>query len=165
MSSNLQQSPYLREQRNFPNDNLNELAGQVDQSYIDIAQKVNARTIGLFGSLFQIITGERWYLEGSSQGQQTLRQVYAFGAIAPGAEVDLPTGITNLVQFTRIYGTCITAVPDYRPLPYIDNITLNVGITLLVGIVGGKQQIRIVNGAGAPAITSGIVVLEWLSLF
>src|ERR1700676_2838282 len=74
----LQQSPYLRNQRQFPNDDLRELSNQMDHAYIDIASKVNNRVIGLFGTNFQIITGERWFFTGSTDPQQSLRQVYNF---------------------------------------------------------------------------------------
>jgi hypothetical protein len=163
MNGNLQISPYLRNQRQFPNDDLRELANQTDHAYIDIAQKVNLRTIGLFADNFPMVTGETWYLNGQSLRQQTLRQVYPFGTIAPGTELDIPTGITNLGQFSRIYGTCITNVPDYRPLPYSDQGTVTTNISILVATVAGQLQIRILPGATSPTITSGIIILEWLS--
>jgi hypothetical protein len=163
MNGNIQITPYLRNQRQFPNDDLRELSNQCDHAYIDIAQKVNMRTIGLFASMFQIVTGERWYLQGQSQVQQTLRQVYPFGAVAAGTELDIPTGITNLVEFSRIYGTCITDVPDYRPLPYSDQGSATNNINILVATVAGTLQIRILPGATGANIVSGIVILEWLS--
>ncbi len=163
MNGNLEITPYLRNQRQFPNDDLRDLSNQMDHAYIDIAQKVNMRTIGLFASGFQIVTGERWYLQGQSQVQQTIRQVYPFGAVAAGTELDIPTGITNLVQFSRIYGTCITDVPDYRPLPYADQGAATNNINILVGTVAGIQQIRILPGATGANIVSGIIILEWIS--
>lgn len=163
MNGNLQITPYLRNQRQFPNDDLRELSNQVDHAYIDIAQKVNLRTIGLFAVNFQMVTGERWYLQGQAQVQQTLRQVYSFGAVVAGTELDIPTGITNLVEFTRIYGTCITNVPDYRPLPFADQGSATNNINILVATVAGSLQIRILPGATGPNIVSGIIILEWLS--
>lgn len=163
MNGNLQITPYLRNQRQFPNDDLRELSNQCDHTYIDIAQKVNIRTIGLFASGFQIVTGERWYLQGQSQVQQTLRQLYPFGAVAAGTELDIPTGITNLVEFTRIYGTCITDVPDYRPLPFSDQGSATNNINILVATVAGTLQIRILPGSTGANIVSGNIVLEWLS--
>jgi len=53
----LLQEPYLRVQRDFPAE-INELSKQVDQAYIDIAQKVNVRTIGIFPVLSPVNTGE-----------------------------------------------------------------------------------------------------------
>lgn len=164
-STPLFQAAYLREQRDFPREDLGHLSRQVDQAYIDIAGKVNQRIIGTFAQNIQTITGEKWYLNGSATPQQTLRQVYSFGSITAGTELDIPTGITNFVQFTRIYGTVTTSVPDWRPLPYVDPGTPSTGIALLVGTVAGQQQIRIAVGATSPNITNGVVILEWLSQF
>ena len=162
MSTNIiNQVPYLRTTREFPED-LQQLTVQVNKSYVDIANAVNNRTIGLFPTNRPAITGESWFLSGN-QRQQTLRQVYPFGAIAAGTELDIPTGITSFVSFTRIYGTVVTNVPDYRPLPYIDPASLTTGMAILVGTVAGIQQIRIVLGATAVPVVSGIAVLEYLS--
>ena len=163
MTSNIvNQVPYLRTSRQFPED-LKQLTVESNKSYIDIATAVNNRTIGIFPTNRPAVTGESWYF--SSQRQQTLRQIYPFGAIAPGTELDIPTGIEpiNIVRFTRIYGTVITNAPDHRPLPYIDPVVLTTGMTILVGTVAGILQIRIVLGATALPVTSGVAILEWLS--
>ena len=144
MTTNLQFSPYLPRQRNFPTDNAQVLGVELDKTYIEIAQRVNERTIGLFSVNLPSITGENWYLQGQPRVNQTLRQVYQFGPIAPGTELDIPHGILNFTQFTKIYGTAITTAPDYRPLPYIDPGLITTGMALLVGTVAGKGAIRIV---------------------
>jgi hypothetical protein len=161
MSSNVVNSvAYLRTSREFPDD-PQKLTLQINKSWVDIASAVNSRTIGLFPVNQPAITGEEWFLAGN-QKQQTLRQVYTFGAITAGSELDIPTGITSFTQFSRIYGTVITATPDYRPLPYAAP-TATQNIALLVGTVAGSQQIRIVVGSTSPDVASGLVVLEWLS--
>ncbi len=165
MNGNLEITPFLRTQRQFPNDDVRELSNQIDHTYIDIAQKVNYRTIGLFAVNFQMVTGEQWFLAGQPINQQTLRQVYPFGPVLAGTELDIPTGITNLIQFTRIYGTCITDIPDYRPLPYVDQGSVTTNIAILVATIAGSLQIRILPGATSPNIVSGIIILEWLSQF
>lgn len=157
--------PYLKQQWQFPNSEAKDLASQVDKAYIDIAIKVNSRIIGIFPNNAPVVTGESWYISGGNQRQQTLRQIYNFGAIAPGTELDIPTGITNLIEFTRIYGTVVTTINDYRPLPYVDPGTPTTGMALLVGTIAGIQQIRIVLGVTAAPVSSGVVVLEWLSQF
>ena len=168
MSSNVvNQIPYLRTSRSFPEE-ISELTVQINKTYVDIATAVNFRTIGIFPTNRPAITGESWYL--TSRRQQTLRQIYPFGAIAPGTELDIPHGLDldNVVIFTRISATVITNVPDYRPIPYIDPAVLTTGMTILVGpgtVVPfvGVPCIRIILGATAPAVTSGVAVLEWLS--
>jgi len=153
-----QQSPYLREQRQFPNDDLKALANQSDHAYIDIASKVNARTIGTFAVTVPIVTGEQWYLKGSSQKQQTLRRLYTFtgaGSIAHGINVSQIDG------FTRIYGT-FTNSTNWYPLPYVDVTAANNQVNVIVT----PTNIVIAAGGGAPpAITRGWVILEWLSVF
>lgn len=163
MTSNIvNQVPYLRTSRQFPED-LKQLSIEVNKSYIDTATAVNNRTIGIFPTNRPAITGESWYF--SSQRQQTLRQIYPFGAIAAGTELDIPHGLDldNVVRFTRIYATVTTTTPDYRPIPYIDPAVLTTGMTILVGPVAGVSCIRIVLGATAVPVTSGVAVLEWLS--
>ena len=162
MTTNLQFSPYLPRQRNFPIDSAQVLGVELDKTYIEIAQRVNERTIGLFSVNLPSITGENWYLQGQPRINQTLREVYQFGPIAPGTELDIPHGILNFTQFTRIYGTVITNAPDFRPLPYIDPVTNTTGMALLVGTIANVGVIRIVLGASAQPVVSGIVILEWL---
>jgi hypothetical protein len=153
----LQGSPYLRNQRDFPDDNAKLLAVQVDKAYIEIANAVNSRIIGTFAPNFSIVTGESWYLKGGSQKQQTLRQVYPFsvaGSIAHGITVSSISG------FTAIYGTVSDTSGNWYPLPYVDSTSAANQISLQIT----ATNIVITQGAGAPfTIASGFVVLEWLS--
>lgn len=151
------QIAYLRTTREFPEE-IHQLTVEVNRSYVDIANAVNARTIGIFPKNRPAITGESWFL--TNQRQQTLRQVYTFGPIAPGAILTIPYIVNGFIQFTRIYGTCLTALPDARPIPYA-SVAANANIDLRVDTV--NFLIVIANGAAAPAINSGIIILEWLS--
>ena len=96
-------------------------------------------------------------LNNSRVYRSVFRKVFPFGAIGVGGNLPIPHNITGVTEYTRIYGTCITTVVDYRPLPYVSVIALNQGIQLVVTGV----NIVIINGAGAPAITSGLVVTEF----
>lgn len=162
MTLNTQQSPYLPRQRNFPGASSDELSVEIDKTYIDIASRVNEKTIGLFGVSFQAITGEQWFLKGQPQKQQTIRQVFTFGAHAAGAPFSIPYSINGLDQFTRIYGTCLTDFPDYRPIPYASTL-LNANIDIRIDI--NTSSIVIFPEAASPNIVSGLVVIEWLSIF
>jgi hypothetical protein len=155
MTSVINHTAYLRTTRDFNND---EISVVMNKAYIDIAAAVNSRTIGIFPTNKPAITGESWFVS-SNQRQQTLRQIYNFGSIASGTELDIPHGITSFTNFTKIYATVTTNVVDYRPIPYIDPNTLTTGMTILVD----STNIRIVLGSTAPPVTSGIAVLEWLS--
>ena len=159
MSSDVtQKAPFLPQQRNFPNDNIQALTVQIDKAYIDIALRVNTRTIGIFPDNSPIVTGEQWYINGQPQKQQTLRQIYMFTSAG-----SIPHGIntTTIAGFTRIFGT-FTNGTNWYPLPYVDVVAANNQVNVIVT----PTNIVITSGAGTPpAITSGFVVLEWLSLF
>lgn len=154
--SNLQQSPYLREQRTFPPESMNLLTVEIDRTYIDIAQKVNNRTIGIFALNGPIVTGERWFLQGQPKPQQTLRQLYSFTA-----QGSYPHGInlSQIAGFTRIYGTIYDGT-NWYPLPFVNATAANSQVSLVIT----PTNIVITEGGGAsPTITQGFVVLEWLS--
>jgi hypothetical protein len=163
MNNIANQTPFLRAQRHFPTTS-DLLALEVNRTYVDIANAVNRRTISIYPTNKAANTGESWFFDRNNK-QQTLRQIYSFGAIAPGTELDIPTQITTFDQFTRIYGTVVTNVVDWRPLPFVDPTLLTNGMALLVGPIGAPsvQNIRIIVGATAPAVTEGLIVLEWLS--
>lgn len=154
----LQQSPYLREQRQFPNENVRELANQSDHAYIDIAQKVNAREIAIYATGFQVISGQNWYLSGSSgpNTQQGLRQVYQFTAAG-----NIPHGINwASVAFIspRSYGTFTDGTNWYGAI-YASSTAIAGQVSFYVT----PTNIVVVSGGGAPAITNGYINLEWVS--
>ncbi len=157
-------APYLRTSREFPED-PKKLTLQISKSYIEIANAVNNRTISIFPISNSIPTGETWYINSTTdlitnnnQRQQTVRQVYIFSTISPGATLSIPHYITNFVTFSKIYGTCITNQPDYRPIPYA-SVVVNANIDLRVD----STNIYISVGSGCPQINSGIIILELLT--
>ena len=122
MSTPFQQSPYLRQQRNFPSDNAQALTIEIDRAYIDIASKVNARSIGLYGLNFPMVTGDQWFLTGQSTKQQVLRQLYTFtavGNIAHGINFTSVSQITgrsygSFTDGTNWYGSHLCEQRGYR---------------------------------------------------
>lgn len=156
MSTNVfNPQPYLRTSREFPS-NIQALVVQVDKAYVDTASTVNDRIIGIFAANRPSITGESWFLAGGSSKQQTLRQVYRItgaGNYAHGINTSAISG------FTKIYGTA-TDGTNWYPLPYVNATAANNQIALSVT----ATNIVVTAGGGAPpAITSGYVILEWLS--
>lgn len=149
------QVPFLRTTRNFPQE-MQPLAVELNRSYVDIAAKVNARTIGLFPTNKPAITGEAWFYNANEK-QQTLRQLYTFtaaGNIAHGINLAQIAGIS------RIFGT-FTNGTNWYPLPYVDVVSA----TNQVNVVITPTNIVIAAGGGSPpSITNGFVVVEWLSL-
>lgn len=154
MSSNVvNQVPYLRTSREFP-DESTELADEVNKSYIDIANAVNSRTIGIFPTTRPAITGESWFIT-NNQKQQSLRQVYTFtttGNVAHG----IP--ISSISQISKSYGS-FTDATNYYGAIYASNVAIAGQISYYIT----ATNIVILSGAGAPTISSGIIVIEWLS--
>lgn len=152
-----QQAPYLREQRQFPDEDLKALSVQVDTAYIDIAQKVNLRTIGIFTLNNPTITGESWFFMGSNQRQQTLRQVYTFTAAG-----NIPHNInwSSVSQFTKCTGSYTDGANWYGAL-YASSVAIAGQVTFYVT----PMNIVVLVDGGAPVPTTGIIILEWLSNF
>lgn len=162
-------TPYLRSTRSFP-ENLHDLAFQSSKAYLEVANAVNQRTIGIYPVIKSAITGDQWFVN-KNRKQQSLRQVYTFGANAAGTTITIPYKIPGFDQFVRIWGTCITtntAVPgpgpfvvlDYRPIPYSSVTAVNQQIELKVT----PTNIIVNIGAASPNLISGLIIIEWLSL-
>lgn len=150
-------APFLQTSVFFP-DEFDEFRVKFLQLYIDIANCVNVREISVY-DLQEFLTGERWFTVGDPQTKrQTYRQAYQIGAIAPGATSTTAHNITGFTAFTHIYATAITSIPDNRPIPYASVTAVNQQIEIKVD----ATNIVIINGAASPAITSAIVVLEYL---
>lgn len=151
----INQIPYLRTSREFP-ENIQQLCVQVNKSYVDIANAVNNRTISLFPTSRPAITGESWFLS-QNQRQQTLRQVYTFTSTAA-----INHGIANITpdQFCRCWGSYTDGTNGYGLV-----WGTNVAVAGIVTFYLTTTQIVFSVGAGAPALTSGRITLEWLSLF
>lgn len=123
-----------------------------------IANAVNVKTNGIF-EIVETMTAEQFFsvATDSQKKRYPFRKVFPFGAINAGASLAIPHLIANITQFTRIFGTCITATPDFRPIPHA-SVTANANIEVIVD----ASNITINNGAGGPNITSGIITLEYL---
>lgn len=146
---------YLRTSRNFPFE-PQALSVEINKSYVDIANAVNAKTIGIFPTNSSAVTGETWFLNGPSQKQQTLRQVYTFAA---AGNIAHGLNLAQLSNITRIYGTIYDGT-SYYPLPYVDASAANNQVSVKVT---GTNIVVTAGGGSPPSISSGIVVLEWLS--
>lgn len=155
--SSINNTPYLPQNVYFSPDYQQYLL-QITKLYTDIAQGINQREIAAY-ALSEQPTGQSWYDPTSSQiSRQTFRKVFTLGAIAPGATLVTAHGITPLLRFTAAYGDVITAVPDFRPIPFV-SATL---VTDQIQIREDTVNFYITNGATAPAIISAQVVLEFL---
>jgi hypothetical protein len=154
MTTNLQNTPYLPRQRNFPNQDSNVLSQEVDKTYIEMATRINEKTIGIYAVNFPIVTGNQWFLTGSTTKQQTLRQVYNFTTTT-----DIAHGIPLAqVQIANAYGQ-FTDGKNWYGLIFASNVSIIGQRTFYIDPV----NINFLAGAGAPALTSGFIVIEWIS--
>ena len=149
----LNPSPYLRTSRSFPQE-APLLSVQLTKAYIDIAQTINARTIGLFATTSPQINGESWFIV-ENQRQQGFRQLFTFTA---AGNVAHGLNFANLTQFTKCSGSYTDGTNWYGAI-----FGTSVAIAGQVSFYITSMDIVILSGAGAPAITSGTIVLEWLS--
>lgn len=155
MNNFVNQNPLLRGSREFPTDS-EDLAQEVNKSYVDVATAVNLRTIGLFPNTRAAITGENWYIIGT-QKQQTIREVYP---ITSYASFNHNIDTTKIDKFSVIRGMGYNATAgEYWPLPYINGTSA----TGSVGMAVNTTQVTFSAGGTAPAIQSGFVLLEWLT--
>jgi hypothetical protein len=150
------QTAYLPINQTFSEDDEQFLI-QITNRDRDIARYLNLREIGVF-DLTENLTGQQFPGATPQVKRQTFRKVFEIGAIAAGATSTTAHGITGITSFTNIYGTAVTAVVDYRPIPYSSVTAVNQQIEIKVD----STNITIINGAAAPNITSAIVVLEYL---
>jgi hypothetical protein len=153
MNNVVNQMPFLPTTREFPTE-INSLTIEINRSYINIANAVNNRTIGLFPTNRPAVTGESWFLV-KNQRQQTLRQLYTFTTTTPIAHT---ISIEDPNQFTRCFGSYTDGTNSYG-LIFGTTVAIAGQITFYVT----STQIVFVLGAGAPALTNGKIVLEWLS--
>lgn len=154
MTNFVNNSPFLRTTREFPEE-INQLTVEVNRSYVEVADAVNNRTIGNFAVNKPALTGEAWFVKQNKK-QNGLRKVLSFTAFG-----SIPHGLDSLwsgiYAFTKIYGT-FTDGTIWYPLPYVDIVAAN-----QVSITVDNMNVNLTAGAGAPAITQGYVVLEWIS--
>ncbi len=157
------QVPYLRASREFPKD-LDHLVEEVNQSYLDVAQAVNDRTIGIYPVNKRAITGNNYFLKGKSK-QQSFRQVYPFTGAGP-----IPHGI-NILTIASMspycYGTYRDAAFNWYGAIYATSVPIAGQVSFYItpntssSVLNGN--IVVLVDAGAPAVVSGIIVLEWIS--
>lgn len=155
MSTNVVNSvAYLRTSREFPVEDIKQLAADLGKSYIDTASCINVRVIGIFSTNRPSITGKSWFI--TSTKQESFRQIYTFTSTA----ANIAHGI-NLAQIDRFApcsgkytdGTNWYGLIDGSPTPIPGQISFYVSPTEIVFVVDGA----------APTLTQGLIVLEWLS--
>lgn len=161
MSANIaNQVAFLRTSREFPED-VKKLTLQLSKAYIDTSNAVNNRTIGIYPTNRSAINGENWFLDGA-QRQQGLRQVYQFTSTA---DIDIGFKLTSISQFTKMSGVYTNGTSWFGLIPGT-SVAVAGQILFYVTVNGASTTsdvIKFVVGGGAPALSSGTIVLEWIS--
>lgn len=154
MTNPINHSPYLRTTREFPED-IKQLTVEVNKSYLDVADAVNKRTIGLYPVSKPAITGNLWYSFDNTR-KPSLRQIYN---VTGTGTIQHLINFQNVFGFVVISGTFTDGTLWYT-LPYVDILAADNQIKLTVD----NTFIHITAGAGTPPnIVSGFVILEWIS--
>lgn len=155
MTNIINTQPYLRTTRVFPNE-INTLSGEVNRAYDDIAQAVNNRSIGIFAENKSAVTGNTWYMSGRVQPNQTIRQIYTFTATS---NIPHEINIRNPSQIVQAYGSYTDGTDSFGLI-----FGTSVAITGQISFYLTDTEIVFVVDAGAPALTEGKIVVEWLAI-
>lgn len=158
MNNFVNQSPYLRTSREFPED-VHQLTVEINKMYVDIANAVNQRTISLFPSIRPAITGNSFFLSKNAR-QQSIRQVYTFNSFSQLAHGVVFSQIGYIVS---MYGQYYDGTNWNGLIAATSDVTTIAGqVTFYVD----PTYIQFQADTAAPTIKNpgGIIVLEWLSL-
>lgn len=148
----------LPENVDFAED-WNQFLEQWTNLYRKVSAKINGKERAFYPLELEIQNNQQFFRTDDTQKYRNVfRKVFDFRSIAPGATANITHNISPINSFTKIYGTCITRVIDYRPIPYVSTAAVNQGIELKVT----ATTINVINGAAAPQITSGVIILEYL---
>lgn len=157
MTSNIvNKDPYLRTTREFPEE-LHQLSTECNRAYRDTADCVNTRTIGIYPTNNPAVTGDQYFLKSGTK-QQTLRQVYLVTPALVTSGINHNVKISDISQFIRCFGSYTDGTNCYGFI-YGSTTAISGQISFYIT----KTQIVFVSGGGAPTLTSGRVVIEWLS--
>lgn len=153
MSSNFVNTvPYLITSRIF-SEEIGQLTVEMNICYADIANAVNNREIGIYPTNMPAVNGKSWFF--TNQKQQGLQQLYTFTAAG-----NIPHGInvSGIYKFSTAYGSFTDGTNSYGVI-YGSNVAIAGQLSFYIT----STNIVVIAGVGAPAITSGLIVVEWIS--
>lgn len=142
---------YLAESYEIPDKEV-EFNTFLKSYFEDSAKLLNRKDTGTY-DFVEIQSNQQFFGANAQTKRYAFRKVFQF----TGALLTFPHNITGATTYTRIYGVVQTAA-DSRPLPYVDTVAVTNQVSVLVT----GANIVITNGATAPAIVSGLVVVEYL---
>lgn len=151
--NNTNQVPFLRTSRSFPED-PHQLTVEVNRAYVDIANSVNSRIIGVFSDNVSVQTGETWTIKG--RNYKSFRQIFPFTSAA---------SIVHNINFRGVYFVSPRSYGVYTNGTNYFGVIFGSGNTITgqTSFFVTPTNIIIRMDVAAPAITSGFIDLEWLS--
>jgi hypothetical protein len=154
------QIAFLRTSREFPEE-LHQLTVEVNKAYVDTANVVNNRIISIFPTNRPARDGENWFF--NNQRQEGFRQVYSFTTPLP-ATINLGFKLASISQPTRCWGQ-YTDGTNFFGIIWGTNVAIagQISFYLAPNASPSSDVITFLTGAGAPAVVSGFVVIEWIS--
>jgi hypothetical protein len=152
MNENTQKSPFLPLQRNFLHKNTNDLTVVLDKSYVEIASRVNERSIGIYAPGNAITTGDKYYMQGQPESSQ--RCLY----MVSSAPTTIPHNIDmqNINVITKMYGQYTDGTSWYGLIA--DD---NKGITNQITFSLDQTNINVLSTGTPNPLIRGIIVIEW----
>lgn len=145
--------PYLRTSWHFTDDR--QLLTELTRSFNEVAIVTNMREIATYALNLPAITGKQFFLGGSNRQQQSLRQVILFNATGNYPHHINTTGIG---LFVSGYGSFTDGTNSYGVI-YGSSVATAGQVSFYIT----PTNVVVLAGAGAPTITSGIIIIEWLS--
>lgn len=143
-------SPFLPINQTFSEDDEQFLI-QITNRDRDIARYLNIRQIGIY-DLTQVQNGQQYFNPANAQIKRgAFRKVFTFTAAG-----NITHGITGLTQ-VMAYGEYTDGTNFYGAI-YASSVAIAGQVTFYVG----PTNIVVQAGAGAPGITSGVIVLDYL---
>lgn len=121
------------------------------------ARMINRKDTGSYEVVEQL--NSQLYFGPDPQTKRSVyRKCFSFGVILTNNTHTIAHGLSGVVEYTRIYGTAKMPAGAFWALPRVSTINVNRQVSL--DIIGAN--INIVNGAGCPNISCGLVVLEFV---
>lgn len=136
----------------FPKDQVRFLE-TLSLLYKRIADSVNKKEGSLY-LLQELANFQQFFTQGDPQ---RTRNGYRKTFILDPSTLTFNHNITGISQITNYWAIANTAA-DFRKVPYVDvtNVTNQISMRVTT------TQVIITNGATAPAITGGLVILEYV---
>ncbi len=137
----------------FPEDQ-EQLRQTLSSSYKRTVDSVNSKEGALY-PLKEVANFQRFFIDGKPN---EFRNGYRYVFKLDPNKLTFNHNISNITEMTNYRAIVTTSLGDFRKVPYTDVTNVTNQISMRVT----QTQVIITNGATAPTITSGMVILDYL---